>query len=243
MSHLLADLRSVLIWTVSVLHFVPATIGLVLLGVVMDPRRFDPLLRLYCRNILRLAGIRLEVRRDPGFDPGSTCFFAVNHVNIFDPFVGCAAIPQFVRGLELESHFRIPVYGWLMRNFGNVPVPDRLSREGLDRLEQRCREAIANGTSLVVYAEGTRTRDGQVGPFRPGVFRLAVKEGVPVTPVSVVGAFEFQQVSGWRLRPGRVVVHLHDTITTHGRSPEELRDSVRDVVRGPIDGSHRPPVD
>ena len=78
----------------------------------------------YSRNVVRLAGARVEVRRSPGFDPQRTCFFVSNHVNLFDPFVLYSAIPQFFRGLELESHFRIPVYGWLMKRFGNVPVPD-----------------------------------------------------------------------------------------------------------------------
>jgi 1-acyl-sn-glycerol-3-phosphate acyltransferase len=236
-SRALADVRSLLLWAVSLLHFVPATIGLVLLRLVLSSHRLDWLLRLYCRTIVRLAGMRLEVRRSPGFDPDRPCFFAGNHVNVFDPFVVYSSVPPRTRGLELESHFRIPVYGWLMRRFGNVPVPDRVTREGVARLEEGCRAAIAAGTSLIVFPEGTRTRDGRVGPFRPGVFRLAAKEGIPITPVSLVGAFEFQQVSGWRLTPGPVVVHLHDTIDVRGRTADEIRSAVRAVVRGPVGDS------
>jgi 1-acyl-sn-glycerol-3-phosphate acyltransferase len=230
----LADLRSLALWTVSLLHFVPATIGLLALRLFLDPRRFDPLLRLYCRVIVRLAGMRLEVRRSPGFDPDRTCFLTVNHVNVFDPFVVYAAIPQFARGLELESHFRVPVYGWLMRHFGNVPVPDRPLREGLARLEERVVAALGRGVSLIAYPEGTRTRTGEVGPFRSGVFRLAAKHGVPVVPVSVVGAWEFKRVHSWRLRPGPVVVHLHGTIDAAGRDPDELREQVREIVAAQV---------
>ena len=60
-----------------------------------------------------------------------TSIFICNHVNIFDPFVIYSAIPQFVRGFELESHFKIPVYGWMMGRFGNVAVPDAPSAKAL----------------------------------------------------------------------------------------------------------------
>ena len=81
---------------------------LVLLGIFVDPRKNDWPQRLFFRNILRLAGVKFEVRRAPGFDPARTSIFVCNHVNIFDPFVVYSAIPQFVRGFELESHFKIP---------------------------------------------------------------------------------------------------------------------------------------
>jgi 1-acyl-sn-glycerol-3-phosphate acyltransferase len=232
------DARSVLIWIVSILHFVPATLGLIALRFLLGQHRVLPVLRLYCRVILRLAGMRLTVRVAPGVDPDRPCFLAANHVNVFDPFVICAAAPQNVRGLELESHFRIPVYGWLVRHFGNVPVPDRLSREGLDRLERRALESLANGISLVVYPEGTRTRTGNVGPFRPGVFRLAARAGVPIVPVAVRGAWQFQKVSSPRLRPGPVEVELFDPIGTEGADPDELRRRVHGIVRGGVE-DHR----
>ena len=113
---------------------------------------------LFFRNILRLAGVRFEVRRSPGFDPNRTSIFICNHVNIFDPFVVYSAIPQFLRGFELESHFKIPIYGWMMGRFGNIPVPDAPSREGLEIMTQRAKAALDSGISLIAFAEGSRTR-------------------------------------------------------------------------------------
>src|SRR5581483_9229711 len=118
-------IRSLLLWTVSFAHFFIGGTLLVLLAVFVDPRRSDILQRIFARNILRLAGVRLQVRRSPGFDPKRTSIFISNHVNIFDPFVVYSSIPQFVRGWELEDHFRVPVYGWMMKRFGNVPVSSR----------------------------------------------------------------------------------------------------------------------
>ncbi len=129
--------------------------------------------RLFFRNILRLAGVKFEVIRSPGFDPRRTSIFICNHVNLFDPFVIYCAIPQFVRGFELESHFRIPVYGWMMGRFGNIPVPDKPSREGLTRMTKMAKRALDSGISLIAFPEAARTRDGRMGEFKSGVFRLA----------------------------------------------------------------------
>ena len=111
-------LRALLIWAVSIVHFAVVCSFLVLLGIFLDPRQNDRPQRVFFRNILRLAGVGFEVRRAPGFDPHRTSLFISNHVDIFDPFIIYSAIPQFVRGLELESHFKMPIYGWMMRRFG-----------------------------------------------------------------------------------------------------------------------------
>ncbi len=117
-------IRSAILWIFSGLHFFLVVPVLIFLGVFLDARKHDWLQRGLCRRIAFLSGARVEAIRSAGFDASRTCFFFVNHVNFFDPFMLYCAIPQFVRGWELESHFKIPAYGWLMKRFGNVPVPD-----------------------------------------------------------------------------------------------------------------------
>lgn len=233
------DVRSGLLWTASVLHFFPVGAALVALGSVVDPRRFDPLVRAFMRNQLRLTGAHLEVRRSPAFDPARTAVFVCNHVNIFDPFVAYSSVPQFLRGLELESHFRVPVYGWMMRRFGNVPVPVERTPAALREMKRRARAALASGTSLLVFPEGTRTRTGRLGRFHLGGFRLAREAGVPIVPMTQVGAYEVHRTGSRRLNPGTIVVHLHAPVETAGRGAEgdgELRDLVRRAVEGPLLG-------
>ena len=115
--------RSAFLWFVSWLHFLIFVPILIALAIVLDPRKHDWLQRGLCRRIAYFSGAKIVVNRSPGFDARRTCIFMVNHVNLFDPFMLYCAIPQLVRGWELESHFRIPAYGWLMKRFGNVPVP------------------------------------------------------------------------------------------------------------------------
>jgi len=231
-------IRAIVLWAVSGIHFAVGCVILLLLKVFVDPRKSDFLQRGFLRNILRLAGVKFEVRRAPGFDPARTSIFVSNHVNIFDPFVVYSAIPQFVRGFELASHFKIPVYGWLMGRFGNIPVPDAPSRAGLELMSARAKAALDSGVSLIAFAEGGRTRDGHVREFKKGIFNLAQKFGAPIVPMSIVGSFEFFRTGDWMLYPGKITVYLHDTIETSGMSRADvdaLRRGVQEIVAAPVE--------
>jgi 1-acyl-sn-glycerol-3-phosphate acyltransferase len=233
-------LRSALLWLVSLLHFAIVVPILIALAIVLDPKKHDWLQRTFCRRIIFFAGARIRVVRSPGFDPHKTSFFVSNHVNLFDPFVLYCVIPQFVRGWELESHFEIPVYGWLMKRFGNVPVPNVRRPSDLRRMWRLTRDAIHSGTSLIVFPEGKRTRDGQVSEFQEGAFRVAQQLEIPIVPVSIVGSFEHHRTGHWMFWPATISIHLHNTINTTGMTKEDvpqLCTRVRDLVRGPVEGS------
>lgn len=232
--------RSVFRWMLAGAFFFSVCPVLILLGIFVDPRKNDWPQRWLSRTAVRLAGARVEVRSSPGFDPDRVCFFVSNHVNLFDPFVLYSVTPQFIRGLELESHFRIPVYGWLMKRFGNVPVPGTNRPSDLKRMWRLTRAALDQGVSLVAFPEGGRTITGRVGPFRDGIFRMAREFGTPITPVSIVGSFTFNRKTSWMLRPSTIVVWLHDTIETDRytkREIAELRDRVWRTVAGPVHAS------
>jgi 1-acyl-sn-glycerol-3-phosphate acyltransferase len=232
--------RSVILWTISGIHFAVVCTFLTFLAIFIDPRKNDWPQRAFFRNILRLAGVKFEVKRSPGFDPDKTSIFISNHVNIFDPFVLYSAVPQFLRGFELESHFKIPVYGWMMGRFGNVPVPDNPTRAGLELMTQRANAALDSGISLLAFPEAGRTRDGHIQEFKKGIFNIAQKFGTPIVPVSVVGSFQFFQTGNWMLYPGKITVHLHDTIDTSNISRGEvdaLRQRVQEIVGAPVEQS------
>jgi len=234
--------RSLLLWAVSGVHFGVVCTFLVALGIFVDPRKNDRPQRVFFRNILRFAGVGFEVKRSPGFDPARASIFISNHVNLFDAFVIYSAIPQFVRGFELESHFNYPIYGWMMGRFGNVPVPDAPSRRGLEIMRERAKAALDSGISLIAFPEGGRTRDGHIQPFKKGIFKLAQKFGVPIAPMSIVGSYEFFQTGNWMLYPGKITVYLHDTIETANVRREEvdaLCQRVQEIVAAPVEAALR----
>ena len=231
-------IRSLFLWAASWLHFLIVVPVLIALALVLDPREHDWLQRGLCRRIAFFSGAKVVVRRAPGFDPQKTSFFMVNHVNLLDPFMLYCAIPQLARGWELESHFRIPIYGWLMKRFGNVPVPDVRGPKDLKRLWRLTLEAVNGGISLIIFPEAKRTRDGHLNGFEDGGFRLAQQLGVPIVPVSLVGSFQHLRTGDWILRPTTITVLLHDTIETKGMHKEDvpaLKERVKQIIATPVE--------
>lgn len=230
--------RSALLWAVSLIHFGISVPVLVVLALIFDPKKHDWLQRSFCRRIVFFAGAKIKLVVSPGFDPKRTCIFISNHVNLFDPFVLYCVIPQFARGWELESHFKIPIYGMLMKRFGNVPVPDVRRPSDLKRLWRLTKDAIDSGMSLIVFPEGKRTRNGRVDQFELGAFRLAQQLNIPIVPVSLVGSFQHHATGNWMFWPAEITVHLHDTIDLSNLSREDvpaLRDRIFATVSKPVD--------
>jgi len=125
-----------------------------------------------------------------------------------------------------------------MKRFGNVPVPDLRRPSDLKRMWRLTRDAINGGTSLIVFPEGRRTRDGHVDEFQDGAFRVAQQLEIPVVPVSIVGAIRHHRTGHWMFWPATITVHLHESIDTTGMSKEEvpeLRRRVRELVQGPVE--------
>lgn len=231
-------IRSMFLWGISWLHFLIAVPVLIALALFIDTKKHDWLQRALCRRIAFFSGAKVVAKKSPGFDETRTSIFMVNHVNLLDPFMLYCAIPQLVRGWELESHFSIPIYGWLMKRFGNVPVPVVRGPKDLKRLWRLTQEAINGGTSLIIFPEAKRTRDGHLNEFEDGGFRLAQQLGVPIVPVSLVGSFHHLRTEDWILRPATITVYLHGTIETRGMHKEDvpaLKERVRQIIAGPVE--------
>ena len=157
-----------------------------------------------------------------------------NHVNIFDGFVLGGHLPLEMRALELESHFRWPVYGLAMRLYGNIPVPHYNPQVAVGRL-RRMRAAMQGGACFLTFPEGHRTRTGAMGRFMSGAFRIACDmacQGMPiaVVPVAMIGLYERQRVGSLRVTPGRVEIRIGTPVSAAqlaGLTPRALADHVR----------------
>lgn len=231
-------LVSVGLWTAGLAWLVPMMLGMTALSQVVHPRRFESLSRLYCRGQIALTGARWRAVVHPEVDPDQPYLFAQNHVNLLDHVMLYPATPHFKQGLELEEHFRIPVYGWFMRARGTIPV--RRGRMGqLPEIMERMRREVERGHSILAFPEGTRTRDGRVGRFRKGVFYIARDLGIPIVPVAVTGSYEVLRKGSALMRPGgRVTVWCEKPVPTAGLRDDEIPDliaQVRTVIAERVD--------
>jgi 1-acyl-sn-glycerol-3-phosphate acyltransferase len=229
---------STLLWAAGLSWLVPVMGSMTVLQCLVPADRLDWLGRLYSWGQVALTGSRWRAVVHPDVDPDRPYMFCQNHVNHFDHCTMYRATPHFKQGLELEEHFRYPVYGWFMRQRGTIPVR-RGSQGQTPEIMTRMREEIDRGHSILAFPEGTRTRDGRVGPFHKGVFYIARDLGIPVVPVAVTGMQEVMRADSWIIRPGRTVtVYCERPVPTAGIPDEEipaLAERVREPIRRRVD--------
>lgn len=162
--------------------------------------------------ILRIVGIRVHAEGLENIPPG-TCIFAANHVSNIDPLAFAPHIPRRVSLLLKKELFRIPILSFGMHIAKFISV-DRASRQGAaDSLKQSVRY-LHEGLSFAVYPEGTRSPDGRLQPFKRGAFVMAIQAGVPIVPVSIVGAQKLMRKGEWAIHPGEVIIRFGPAVDT-----------------------------
>jgi 1-acyl-sn-glycerol-3-phosphate acyltransferase len=185
----------------------------------------------WSRLLLGLLGVGVRVSGLEHVPPGPAVY-AVNHASALDIFVVFGHLPVDFRIVYKRSLSLIPLVGWAIRLGGHVPI-DRSNAVRARRSIAAAARRIRGGTSVVVFPEGTRSRDGAVHRFKRGSFGLAIDTGVPVVPVSLVGVKSVVPHGLTSVRPGTVGVVLHPLVAVAGRSPgeaEALAEEVRRIV-------------
>jgi 1-acyl-sn-glycerol-3-phosphate acyltransferase len=226
---------SLLIWMRALPVIALLAAAFLLLRLCFSRRRLDGFLKGCCRVSSRVLGIRIEVEGAARLDPVRRYTFMINHVTAIDHLVAYGVIPRFGRGLEAAENFRIPVYGWIARAVDNFPVERRNPLRAKESLEACEREALEQGFSVFCAPEGTRSRDGFLGPLKSGVFHLASRLGRDIVPVALAGLHACLPPGEWRLRPGKVKVLILEPIPVRdadGRvvAIDELKARVRAVL-------------
>jgi 1-acyl-sn-glycerol-3-phosphate acyltransferase len=237
-------LASALLWGAGIGWLVPMMGLQMALYRVLPPQRLQWLERLYTRGQVALTGSRWRAVVDPAIDETRPYVFFQNHVNHLDHCTMYCATRHFKQGVELEDHFRYPVYGHYMRARGTIPVR-RGDAAQLRQLGKRMREELARGASLLVFPEGTRTVNGRLGEFQPGVFRIVQQLGAPIVPVTVTGMYRVMRKGSPLIRPGYdVTVYCDAPIETGAmtrRDVPELMDRVRTAMQGRLDAYWQEP--
>ena len=177
------------------------------------------------------TGVRASARGVERVDRSAPYVFVSNHQSIYDiPILFCA-LPFQLRILAKASLGRFPVLGWHLRYTGHLLV--ERERTGAATLKHVA-TMMADGRSLIVFPEGTRSRDGRVGPFKRGLFLMAIEAGLPIVPVSVAGSRHVMRKGGLTTCPGDVEVFVHEPIHTRGMSRTGAR-SLADRARGIVE--------
>jgi 1-acyl-sn-glycerol-3-phosphate acyltransferase len=166
----------------------------------------------------------------------------VNHQSNVDIPILVQGLPLFqLRWIAKKELLWVPFFGWAMWATKHITV-DRSNSIAAVRGLRRAKERIAAGISVVVFPEGTRTRDGQLQPFKKGGFLLAVQTKTDVVPVTIRGSRELLPSGAWRLGSGTVEVIIDQPISITGYRPGNLRllvDRVHETIAAHLRQSGR----
>ena len=173
--------------------------------------------------ILRVIGIRLRIDGLEKIDPQRQYVFVVNHQSNIDIPVLVQALAQFqLRWIAKKELLHVPFFGWAMWATKHVTI-DRADPQDAVKSLTRAKERLGAGISLVIYPEGTRSRDGRLQRFKKGGFLLAVQANTPIVPVTVSGSAQVLPIGAWRLRPGTIDVTIDEPVPVEGFRPGNLR--------------------
>jgi len=189
----------------------------------------------------RLAGVRV---RAVGLEniPAQPCVFIANHVSNIDPLVFIPAIPQRVGILVKRELFRIPIFSSAMIRAQYTPV-DRGDRERSGKSISAAARILKDGLSYAVFAEGTRSADGRLRPFKKGGFTMAIEAGAPIVPVSIAGTQRLLQKGSWIIRRGEAKVIFGPAVEASEYTLEsraELMQRVESLVAASLPPEQQP---
>ena len=198
-----------------------------------DPRGrvADAIARTWSRTLAWASGLKVSAAGADGVDRSRSYVLVVNHQSHLDTVCLFLTSPVPVRMLAKASLFRIPFLGWAMARMGHVPVlRDRRRADDLARLEKAVDRLVARGQSLVVFAEGTRSNDGTVAPFRKGAFHLAGAFGLAILPVAIDGTTSVLPARTLRFRGGGASVTYLPPVDPADREVEALLEETRGAI-------------
>jgi 1-acyl-sn-glycerol-3-phosphate acyltransferase len=205
------------------------------------PERADPVIRGWCTAVVGATGAREDVGGLENL-PAGTCVLVCNHQSNFDaPFI-FLRLPKHIRFVAKQELYRIPIFGAALKAMGNI----RVERTGSDADRKRIEAAIEQvrtTTSILFFAEGTRSTDGRLRAFKKGAAILAIDAQVPLVPVAVAGAHEITPKGGLWVHSGRpLVLRVGKPIPTAGLRREDrdtLTRQAHDAVAALLEDGNR----
>lgn len=190
------------------------------------------IMRIAAKLMLLLGGVKVFVEGLENVDKENAQIFASNHVSQFDIIVLTAISPVKTGWVAKRELFYIPFLGWLMKANGHIAIDRSSGRKAIKSIKEAAAKVKA-GSNIVIFPEGTRSRDGGLLPFKKGVFHLCTRTGVPVVPIYILGTFDVLNPATLSIRSGKVYVKYGKGIPTTDY-PNNRAGELMDDLRGRI---------
>jgi 1-acyl-sn-glycerol-3-phosphate acyltransferase len=195
--------------------------------------------KIYSRIALAALGVRVSCRGLENVDIRKPYVFMSNHASHADSPALASVLPHPLHWVFKKELSRIPVFGWVLLACGQIMV-DRSDPEKARAAMAEALSGLSGSNSVMIYPEGTRSRDGRLQPLKKGGFRMALQTGLPIVPVRVSGTREIVAAGSLRIRPGNVRVELFPPIPTAGKSAADLPEIMHRVREAMLSGTPDP---
>lgn len=194
--------------------------------------------RWWCRLIALTIGSRLRVHGARNVRSDRSYVYMANHASLIDTPALFACLPYQFKIMAKKELFYVPFMGWHLWSSGNFPV-DRSDGRKTARSLRHVIEGVRAGKSLAVFPEGTRTPNGRLQDFKPGAFKIALRSGAQIVPVTIRGTFELLPKTTLAPRPGRVDVFIGEPIDTAEFTEKRLPELI-ELTRKAIESNLSP---
>ena len=234
----MTSLRSA--WYVLTVIFVTAICSLmVVIGAVCGVKYrkgglYDRAARYWGSWLAGLNGVRMRAEGLERLPTDRSYVYIANHVSFADMWALCALLPDSMRFVAKKELFEIPLFGHALKAARHIRI-DRKNLQAAFGAYEEAGKAIQDGISAIVFAEGTRSRNGKLQPFKKGPFVLAIASRVEIVPVWLEGTYEALPPGGRYVRPGMVTLRFGTPVPTAGLDyddREELAEKVREQMVG-----------
>lgn len=184
------------------------------------------------RMLLAICNTKVQVIGSENILRSKPQVFMANHQSDFDILITLAYVPGQFRWIAKKELFSIPIFGRAMKGAGYIEI-DRQNHEKALRSLDLAALRIREGKSVMTFPEGTRSRDGEIKPFKQGTFYLAIQSGVPIVPISIIGSGDIMPKRSLKVKPGKIKLVIDKPISVTGytlESRQELINRVRQVI-------------
>ncbi len=186
--------------------------------------------KLWTWLIIKTAGAKVSIEGMDRIDKKKTYIYICNHQSHFDVYVLVNLLPARTRILAKKSLFYIPIFGWSIFLAGYISVK-RDDQPGILKSFANVAEKIKRGRSVLFFAEGKRSLDGKLQPFKKGAFLIALKAGVPIIPISISGSEKIMPPKTFRINPGQVKVVIGNAIPVQNYRIRHISDLMNDAYQ------------
>ena len=183
----------------------------------------------WSRLICYMTPVLVRKRGRENIAPKQSYVIVANHQSQYDIVVLYGWLGVDFRWVMKKELRKVPALGLASEKLGHIFIDRSNTKRAVESLEQ-AKRTVVDGTSVIFFPEGTRSKTGELGSFKKGAFKMACDLGLPILPVTITGTREIVQTQSLLLFPGRARLTIHPPVSSEGKTDLDLMREVRAIM-------------